>query len=547
MKTLSKHKVLLLLLGVTLLVYLYAHWSGVCSQYIINDDVRQQIYWMQEWQDPDLYQDHYLTDYSKQYVPWGVQAIYWGASHFINPVQFSKILAAVLYVMTGGFLFILASNLRDELSGILTVCVFFHFGFFLGASSGGLSRGFVFPLLVLYLIFLSKDKTTKAGIVLMIQSLFNPYLFVLCLFTHGLYLAHTQWYCRAFSVQSVSNKLPVSPGYLLFLQLPVLAGILLMAAKHFIFANPAFGKLVSKDEMVNHIEYTAAGRYEIIPVPSMFYESIRHFLVDLPVGVLSISAALAGAAIFIYIVISGWYKFMVYRDILKLKFFIYLLIASVSLYFLSRIFLMKLFVPSRYLEYSLTVFYCVLAGLIVRSAIESSKIKKHIVLLVVLLATLGALRLHGVRLFDYRNQASLYQFLHTTPKSCLIAGHPEFMDSIMTFSQRKVFLSYELSHPFYKQYWSTIKARTYDFFNAYYSENPFEIKKFCRNYNIDYLVVKDRDFIINNQKGTSVYFEPFGKHIQGMMEKRSSYAVLDETIFRPIFQQNGIRVLTPLH
>ena len=71
-------------------VYVFAHWDALSNPCVIHDDVRQQIFWMQKWQDSALYQDDPLARYAANYVPWGVQAIYRGAAYFINPVQFTK-------------------------------------------------------------------------------------------------------------------------------------------------------------------------------------------------------------------------------------------------------------------------------------------------------------------------------------------------------------------------------------------------------------------------------------------------------------------------
>ncbi|MFH0782135.1 MAG: hypothetical protein V2B20_09330 [Pseudomonadota bacterium] len=548
-----KYRTLLLLLGGTLLVYCYAHWQGIRSSYVINDDVRQQIYWMQEWQDPGLFQDHYLTEYAKQYVPWGVQAVYWVASHFINPVQFSKILTAFLFIVTAGLLFVLASGLADELTGILTVCVFYYFGFFLGAISGGLSRGFVFPLLILYLIFLSRGKTKAGGVVLMVQALFNPYLFVQCLLTHGLFLANNQYFSQAFrsaalpSFHRINQKHSMTiSGFLSNQYFSPVLGMIFLFAKYQIYQDPRFGSIVSNAEMIGHIEYTVAGRYEMIPVPSIFYECIHPFLQDLPVGLQSISATITGVSVFIILIISGWNGQRIIRQIRKLKIFSYLLIASAVLYVLARIFLLKLFIPSRYLEFSLTVFYCLLAGILVRSAVDSIRSNKYRTVLIILLICLGAFRLKGVALYDYGGQETLYQFFQSTSRESNIAGHPYLMDNIMTFSQRKVFVSYELSHPWYGKYWSIIKPMTYDFFNAYYSENPNEIREFCRKYAIKYFVVRERDFMKKSVPEAPAYFEPFGSYIEKLLEKNTSFAVLDGKEFKPVFHDKNIRVLTPL-
>jgi hypothetical protein len=51
-------------------VFVLAHLRALATPFVINDDVRQQIYWMQQWQDPALFRGDFLTDYARAYVPW---------------------------------------------------------------------------------------------------------------------------------------------------------------------------------------------------------------------------------------------------------------------------------------------------------------------------------------------------------------------------------------------------------------------------------------------------------------------------------------------
>jgi hypothetical protein len=62
------------------LIFVVAHFQALTNPLIINDDVRQQLYWMQQWQDPALFRGDFLTGYARHYVPWGVKGLYWAAS-----------------------------------------------------------------------------------------------------------------------------------------------------------------------------------------------------------------------------------------------------------------------------------------------------------------------------------------------------------------------------------------------------------------------------------------------------------------------------------
>ncbi len=79
------------------------------------------------------------------------------------------------------------------------------------------------------------------------------------------------------------------------------------------------------------------------------------------------------------------------------------------------------------------------------------------------------------------------------------------MDNVITFSRRKAFLTYELSHTWYVSYWNVIKKRTFDFFRAYYAEDPNEIHIFCRKNGINFLVVRDSDFSAENLRQWTLF------------------------------------------
>ncbi len=560
-------------------VYLLAHWSAIANQYVINDDVRQQIYWMQSWSDPELYQDDLLSRYARNYVPWGVQAVYALGSQFMNPVQFTKVVAALLFVMTAGFLFGIGLLFKDDLTGVLAVCVFFLFGTFLDRISGGLSRGFVYPLMAGYVFFLGRENLAYAGIVLLLQSLFNPYAFLVCLLTHVIFIAHKvaktlsarpapnpthpsvpQDAAHLGSCHSSPNDARISEhGFIwgpklassvtlktLVPALPVALGVILIALKYAVFTSSEFGEVVTLADMAGRVEYTDAGRYGIVPVPSILFEIVRPWVPgfasggwEAPVGAL-VFTAVGAAAIW---ALKRNTQLQVI-DVSGFRAFFYLLGASMVMYGVACFTLMKLFLPSRYLEFSLNIFYCVLTAVCIRIAIEHFGLRRCAVpVIATVLVVFGAVRLHNVGLYDYSDAADIYRFLQSTPKTSLIAGHPDMMDNVTTFGKRKAFITYELSHTWYKQYWKDLSRRTFDFFRAYYSDDPDLIRKFCRKYGIDYLVVRETDFQSDSPEKRSLYFEPFGSYIRDLVNSRSGFAILDEKEFPPIFRNKYIRIL----
>ncbi len=537
-------------LGAALFVYVVSQWSAISNPYVINDDVRQQIFWMQQWQDPQLYPGDLLAEYARNYVPWGVRAVYWSASHFMNPVQFTKVLAGLLYVLTAGLLYGLARRMfKDNLTPLLAVCLYFFFGGFMMKLSGGLAKSFAYPLLIGYLFFLSRQRLAAAGIVILLQSLFNPYIFLICLLTQMIYLFHNHGgliHGCILSPASATIAQRQRFNRLLLAHLPVGAGIFLMAMKYVFLKSPVFGNLVTRSGMEGLVEYSAAGRFALLPQPLFSYELIRPWIFDLPFREWGPVAGWASVIIMVAIIGFAWKQRGKDKDLdlSGFRVFLYLFIASLALYLLARLFLLKLFVPRRYLQFSLNLFYCLALATCLRITIRELRLKQlAFPLLTTLFILFAAFRLQGVGIYDYSGQAPLYRFMATTPVDSLVAGHPELMDNVLTFSRRRAFVTYELSHTWIQPYWSMIKSRTSDFFRAYYAAEPDEVRRFCRSNSIDYLIVRERDFTALSLAGGHLYFEPFGSKIRAQAGSRDYFAVLDQAIFPPVYRAPGIRVL----
>ena len=559
-------------------VFCVGNFDLFLNPYLINDDVQQQLFWMERWRDPLLFEGDFLTVYSESYVPIGVRAVYWFASYWFNPLLFSNILTAILYLVTAGLFFVWGQEFGDRLTAFLFVSAFFLFTGFLAEMAGGLSRSFVLPLLVAYLLFISQDKIFSASLVILIQSFFNPYVFLLCLLTHTLIMA-VKFGPSLFPTirQSITNfgrmilrsrfatvfksvrdphspkpeKRPVEPiwgilSQLLILNAPVILGLGL-ACVNVLWYQSHTGYLISWTEMIGKSEYGELGRYELYPVPSFYYELIKPWIFNLSFpywgsGAGWIMAFITGG-VFAYAAINSkshikWIKWK------GLYGFLFMIPASILLYVLARVFLIKLFVPSRYIYYSLNLLYCVGFAMALRIFLEKMNLKQfNLYIVLIVLMGFACIKSRHVEFYDFSYYSNLYKFIETTPKDSLIAGCPEIMDNVMTFGKRPAYLTYELSHTWVQPYWNEVKKRTFDLFTAYYSSSPEEIKRFCKSNYIKYLIVRSEDFDRERLKISPSYFEPFNGFIWYLMNSNNYFAVLDKSVFPPIFEENGIRVL----
>ena len=526
-------------------LFLYAHLPAFTSPYVINDDVRQQIFWMQQWQDPELYAGDWLSDYARHYVPWGVQAVYRVASQVAAPLYLSKILPGFLFVSLALCLFSIGKLMGGRRLGWITAAVFWLMPFFMDNLAGGLSRSFAAPLLALFLYCRLTQRTRGVGLTLLLQALFIPYIFLLC--ATAVLLAYGGSLIGLGHGEGQGPRFPEKPAHFFVL----LLGGALVVLWYWSLNSAGYGPLVSYPEMVGRTEFSAEGRYAVLPVPSLFWELLGdplELIGYLRGGTVKIVAGVATCVVLAASAIHGarrasWSSFRHH-----LRPFLYIAAASFLLYLAARIFLLRLFIPSRYLTYTVNLFYCLTIAICIHGAFHKRAMNRRLLISIFLLVlVLAGIRLRGVGLYDYSADRALYAALENTPKDALIAGHPALMDNVLTFARRRVPVSFELSHPWCVGLWTRMQPRLRDFFTAYYSDEPGSVLEFANKYNIDFLVVDDRHFqsaFLDDRP----FFAPFDGMIRALVKGRERFVLLSEDVFpsMPVNDHQRLLDLRPL-
>jgi hypothetical protein len=490
---------LVLVILFSVAIFGYAHLQTFTNPYIINDDVRQQVFWMQQWLDPEIFQGDLLSDYASHYVTWGVKGIYRLAALGLNPVDFSRVLPGILFAFLGGCLFKIGEVLGGRPLAWMAAAVFWLMPFFLYNMAGGLARAFAAPLIAFFWLCWLKERPWGMGLALLLQALFIPYIFVPAL--------------AAVMMASVAGRVsrgnlppfPRRPGHFAFLA----AAICLVLLMDHQFTAAGFGPLVSGADMANRPEFTAHGRYPILPTPSIFWELISPWEFIAPIREGGLVGGVIGVPLLIGLALFGACK-VDWRALKpKLGPAGYLGLASLLVYLLARGFLLKLFVPDRYLIYSLNLFYCIFLARCWNAALRVANWPRMLAVLMVFVAVgLSGLRLKNIGLYDYSATRPLCEALAQTPKDALIAGQPNLMDAVPTFARRRAFATYKLAHPWAKGYWQRLKPRLEELFAAYYATDPEVVKNFCQRHHIDFLVVDNRHFAPDFLAGGWFYF-PF--------------------------------------
>lgn len=536
----------LLIILLALAIGINFQLPALINKYVINGDARQHIYWMQQFRDSGLFRNDLLTEYANNYQPWGFIFLYYLLSFIINPIIIGKILSSILFAISSLYVFKLVKYITTNYTGFLAALIFMITPTYLNRMDGGLPRAFGYPLVIIFLYYLIKKEYLKSSLTLVLQSLFYPMIFFIGMLTY------------LFTFIKIENKkisLDKSIGKRKFFIYAVLISVFILCGKYILSYNPSIGTTVSRKQMVGDPAYYVGGRLPVLPISPLLRGIARtvdkgtflsNILIKYPENILIKSGILNGNGLFFITIL--FLLFEIFRK--KLSFhseILFLFLSSVLMYEISNLLLLKIFLPMRYLEYSVPIISLIVYSTVIGQLItklKDARTKKGFQIIVITLVLLNYnIREKNMGLIDMSRNKDLYEYLNSLPKDVMIAAHPYLADGIPTFARRKVFIKYELSHPYFDKYWEIIKNRTFDFFNAYYSEDLLSIYKFCEENRIDYLVVHKWHFTKEYLMSKRIYFEPFNSYVIHITKRRRNFALKDIPEEDKLFAKDDIFVI----
>ena len=503
----------------------YSQFHALVSPYVINDDVCQHVWWMRAWRDPALFQADLLRQYAESLQNIGILLLYQGVSHVMDPVAFTKLLPFILFPLAVWALFRLVFTwTRDAYTALLSCSVFMVTPIYMQHMAGGHAHAFGYTLLLLFLSFFAMEKYRSAALVMLASTFFFPVVFAL---SAGFWLVALLFEKRRRIWWGAQKT--VLAGALL--------GLVVLAIKFLVLRDPLIGVPFVKSLVSRMPELTSAGRWDVWPIPSVgqacvmfaqkgifvFKAGYKTFLST------GVREFLLGRHVLLGVLVTGagtWW----WRHRKEISFFPLgaLAVVSVGAYLAAAAVLLKLYAPDRYVSYSITlvalVFLTVPAGRVL-SSWSQPRMRRYLQAGVLLLVFLWTPLIRDAGLKDYGANKKLYAFLATLPKDSLIAAFPDTADGIPVFSRRRVFVNEELSVALYDRYWETIKARTFDFFAAYYADRPEIITSFMERNGITHLVIERRRYS-KAFLGGNVYFEPFGSWVRTYAGGRQNFYAL---------------------
>ncbi len=531
-------------LGLSLVLPIYyglvALQKAFSREYMVQDDARQHVFWMQRYLDPDLFPNDLIADYFQAVAPPGYETFYAVFAHLgISPFLLANLLPIGLGLITSIYLFWVSFHLFPSPSAaFLTATIITQALWLEDDLISATGRAFLYPIFAAFLYYLLKRSLLPCLLAIILQALFFPAMSLVQAATLTVRLL--DW--RKGRLQLSQRRFD---WLIWLLGSSFTVGLLLLFQRD----TAAFSPVVTRAQMLAMPEFNPGGRIVyFVSNPLRFWWMSNggiNPLIYPPIALLA----------FLFPVVYGypWLSERIqtlFKERLKqnsrsrqlpldlslrqlsstlhqslspdVRVLSDLLLGSFGLWLLAHLLLGKLYFPNRYTQHSLRVIMSIATGILLMLMLKAgwSWLRQQrwqrlrfwqqfligfvslFLLASIVVPTLPAVTLSALNFVRGRSP-ELYQYLSQQPKDTLVASLAKEADNLPTFAARSVLFSKEHALPMHLGYYNLIKARILDVINAQYSTDPAVIKALIQKYGIDFLLINDNAFTADYLSGNN--------------------------------------------
>ncbi len=546
---------LCLSLAVAFLFAMPALQQAFSSEYVVQDDARQHVFWMMRFRDPELFQGNLYADYFQAVAPWGYTTFYRVfATLGLDPMLLNKLLPPALAMVATGFCFgTVLQILPIPLAGFLASFLFNQAWWMKDDIVSGTPVAFVYPILLAFLYFLLKRSLIPCLVAIALQGLFYPQvLFVVC----GILLIRLLCW---------DGRLPRLTRDRWHYKVAI-AGL---AAAFFVLLpyalrNHGFGPTITGATALSIPTYQE-DKWSEFYIPNQFEYYLRYWLCGRRAGMMPqewcgvefgalnlLSADLDPTAppvllsrvrfglpqvlfgLLLPILLRFQQRFLLARQVTAQVWVMpQMILVSMGLFLLAHAVLFKLHLPNRYTEHTFRTIAAIAAGIAltlvfdallrlgssaakaVNAAPQASQYSssppapKPLALVLCGLLAAGLLtyplflRIKEIPfpINDYvvgKAAPELYQFFAQQPKQIQIASIAPEVNNLPSFSRRSIVVGGKgYAVPYHVGYYNEIVKRSKDLIFAQYSPNLAEVKQFIQAYQVDFWMLERSAFKAN--------------------------------------------------
>ena len=473
--------------------------QAFASEFIVQDDARQHVFWMQRFQDPELFPNDLIADYFQSVAPSGYRNLYkFFANLGIPPLLFNKLLPPILLLVTTSYFFHLFLLVFPvPMASFLATSSFALCLYMKDDTLSATPRAFVYPCLVIFLYYLLKRSLLPCLTAIALTGLFYPqYVLV-----QGGILT-LRW-------------LDERDRWRFYL--PAIA-IAFFSLLPYALQTSEFGEVISPERAKTMVEFWPRGRSSFFHPDWFFFwvKAERSGFLPQPNRL----PYLFWFGVLLPVFLCFPRRFPLLKEMTKDGSLLpQMLAVAIGLYATAHLALFKLHLPSRYMMHSLRVILAIATGIAIAAIIDSilhrapqkslipgsvprsgrksgDRFPRTRVSFLTFCFFLTAIAIYPLFLptfpkagYKTGTEVAAYQFFKEQPKDILIASIAEEGDDLPSFSQRSILTSWECAIPYHTDYYRELRHRTIALIEAQYSPDPAPLQKIIQTYGIDFFLL----------------------------------------------------------
>ncbi len=499
-----------LAVGFAIVVAVYLGWPSLIQADRFHENWRQSPHWLSP--DKQHFQD---DDFLVRYAEFGTtpfaNALYGTLGLTGHDIVWGKVLTIVVFALGALSCFVTAKAMSGLPAGWVAVVLFLFFPAVYEHFVGGFMACFSWPLLGFAVLLIYRRRWWWSVLLVPLAAIVYP---MVGLHIGMMLIVDTAWHDlrtgRLRDRELWRTKL-------LPLALAAVATVAILGSKY--SGDHGFGKLVTRADMQDRIEFTKEGRYKILPTTPLWTRFERQWEDPFHIPMFLIAVFFLG------------------RGAFKMPRGVYtLLAASIIMYYAADYLVMQLYLPSRYIRRSLPLFTCLVGGIwwarvyydsLRRPAEEGAEVwglDRRLLPLAaatILLAGLG-LREFGDELEPGQHthvydEHGLYEAIRALPGRPMIAAWPRRASEIPLMTGRTVLVNKEQAHPWWTGLWDEVTERTQELWRAYYTADPAELVRVADKYGVDYWVIEPRYLVPGYFNRRRAHYEPLDSWLKSRL------------------------------
>ncbi|MBF2083527.1 hypothetical protein [Thermoleptolyngbya sp. C42_A2020_037] len=465
------------------------------AEYVVQDDARQHLFWMQRFFDPELFANDLIADYFQSVAPWGFTTFYrLFAALGMDPLLLSKLLPPVLALAATGFGFGVAMQFLPVPIGGFFVAILLNLVFWSHDDlASATPRAFMIPLFLAFLYTLLR-RHWGCWLAIALMGLFYPQYALVC----GGVLAFSL-------VQWQKGRLGLTHHRADWVFLGIGLGIAVSVLLPYLLADNPYGPALTAADVLDDPEFLGdgRGRFFLDDVTMFWLSGHRSGLFP------TFKPPLMGLGVFLPLLLWKLPTPLV-RQVKHLGLLLRIVAAALVLFFAAHALLFRLHLPSRYTGYTLRFVLCFAAAIALTLLLDTGlrwlpRAQVRWLPAMVLLGGIGAIAASvwfypryitpfPADEFRVGQAPAVYEFFAQQPKDIVIASLEDEADFIPVFSGRSILFGREYAIPYHKAYGQQMRQRATDLIRAQYTRDPALLRATIDRYSIDFWLISRTTF-----------------------------------------------------